>query len=631
MPAIAVNPPFPLFTDADGQPLDDAYIYIGTANQNPVSNPIAVYWDSALTIAAAQPIRTSGGYPVYNGTPARFYTNSDYSILVRDKNGAFIYTSASEIDFISSEFVTFVQSGTGAVNRTVQAKLRETVSVKDFGAVGDGTTNDTAAMQAAVNYAFSNGKTLYVPSGTYLAKIVVPTPDPGVDFRGYVFNMYGDGAPNGFLGGASIKGTTIISPDTDPAIRINNRTGFPSYASAPHIYIEKIRFEGNSANPVALFERFSDYSVVSQCEFKQLGNGNGVVIDHGYGGTFTDCHILKLWTAIGTFIGTGFSVSLSSVLSGGLLRLQHVTTRGFANGFAIGGAGSPPAPSLLSVVMEQCECSTMDYGVLVGTGVRKTVINDCYFEGIENTCVYDRGTSTTISNSFFIGTASTCFDIGIRSTDTTYGNVYFANEMQLSQAGAIGIDLYTDGDANGRSKVVRDNFIYNNSASAANINGVRLTGANPTAMVQGNIFRPRRAWAGASTLKINDLTTGINTGVVPLTDSLNEFPLYSNVGVSLGYGGVLTQSSVTAGALTLGASSFVDFNPTVATNVTQLSLNGVSGRIVLITLNANGTLVDGAQMILSGSVNFTGPGQVLLNVRNIAGIWYAYEISRTAF
>ena len=172
MPAIAVNPPFPLFTDADGQPLDDAYIYIGTANQNPVSNPITVYWDAALTITAAQPIRTSGGYPVYNGTPARFYTNNDYSILLRDKNGSFIYTATSETDFISSEFVTFVQSGTGAVATTVQAKLRETVSVKDFGAVGDGVTDDTAAIQNAINAVnAAGGGVVYVPTTSSYYKI----------------------------------------------------------------------------------------------------------------------------------------------------------------------------------------------------------------------------------------------------------------------------------------------------------------------------------------------------------------------------------------------------------------------------------------------------------------------------
>jgi len=93
MPALSVEPPFPAFADADGQPLEDGYILIGTVNLNPVTNPIAVFFNSALTIAAAQPIRTSGGYPVYQGTPSRIYTGSDYSIQVQNKNGTVVYTS----------------------------------------------------------------------------------------------------------------------------------------------------------------------------------------------------------------------------------------------------------------------------------------------------------------------------------------------------------------------------------------------------------------------------------------------------------------------------------------------------------------------------------------------------------
>jgi hypothetical protein len=60
----------------------------------------------------------------------------------------------------------FIQEGTGAVQRTVESKLQDVVSVKDFGAVGDGTTNDTTAVQTAVN-AVGAGGAVYFPKGSY--------------------------------------------------------------------------------------------------------------------------------------------------------------------------------------------------------------------------------------------------------------------------------------------------------------------------------------------------------------------------------------------------------------------------------------------------------------------------------
>ena len=61
--------------------------------------------------------------------------------------------------------LAFTQAGSGATARTVDSKLKETVSVKDFGAVGDGTTNDASAIQAAID----TGKgTIFFPAGTYL-------------------------------------------------------------------------------------------------------------------------------------------------------------------------------------------------------------------------------------------------------------------------------------------------------------------------------------------------------------------------------------------------------------------------------------------------------------------------------
>jgi predicted RNA-binding protein with TRAM domain len=60
--------------------------------------------------------------------------------------------------------VKFTQSGSGAVTRTVDSKLKDVVSVKDFGAVGDGVANDTTAVQAALS---SGAASVYVPAGTY--------------------------------------------------------------------------------------------------------------------------------------------------------------------------------------------------------------------------------------------------------------------------------------------------------------------------------------------------------------------------------------------------------------------------------------------------------------------------------
>lgn len=75
-----------------------------------------------------------------------------------------------------SSQVGFVASGTSAVLRTAQAKIRDVISVKDFGAVGDGTTDDTTAFNAAHTAAAAVNAAVYVPgcaAGYKLAGTVI--------------------------------------------------------------------------------------------------------------------------------------------------------------------------------------------------------------------------------------------------------------------------------------------------------------------------------------------------------------------------------------------------------------------------------------------------------------------------
>jgi hypothetical protein len=71
----------------------------------------------------------------------------------------------------TSEQVTFLAAGSGATQRTALEKFRDVVSVKDFGAVGDGVADDTAAIQAAIN----SGQALVFPAGTYLCNNLTQT------------------------------------------------------------------------------------------------------------------------------------------------------------------------------------------------------------------------------------------------------------------------------------------------------------------------------------------------------------------------------------------------------------------------------------------------------------------------
>lgn len=82
--------------------------------------------------------------------------------LVGTGKAAFLSSTAADLQAVTNK-LQVLQSDTGAIARTVTHKLRDWVSVKDFGAVGDGVANDTAAFTAAL----AACDVVIVPEGTY--------------------------------------------------------------------------------------------------------------------------------------------------------------------------------------------------------------------------------------------------------------------------------------------------------------------------------------------------------------------------------------------------------------------------------------------------------------------------------
>ena len=118
------------------------------------TTPAATYTTSSGSTARTNPIILDSAGRVPGSGEIWLTVGTSYKFILRYSNDVLIatYDDVSGIATlpVSSSNVTYLPAGTGAVITTVQAKLRQTVSVIDFGAVGDGVTNDAAAIQAAI-------------------------------------------------------------------------------------------------------------------------------------------------------------------------------------------------------------------------------------------------------------------------------------------------------------------------------------------------------------------------------------------------------------------------------------------------------------------------------------------------
>jgi len=89
-------------------------------------------------------------------------------------SNAGVVTANSFVGAISAGNIsssTAIATGSNTA-RTLANRFADVINVKDFGASGDGSTDDSPKIQLAINYAILNNKGIYFPSGTYLIKSV---------------------------------------------------------------------------------------------------------------------------------------------------------------------------------------------------------------------------------------------------------------------------------------------------------------------------------------------------------------------------------------------------------------------------------------------------------------------------
>lgn len=178
------------FFDLNGDPLSGGKIYTYVAG---TTTPLVTYTDSTGLVA--------------NSNPVILNSRGEASVWLGDASYKFKLTTATDVEIWTidnlsgpgafsgpngSSFIGYTQGSANAVARTVESRLRDFVSVKDFGAIGDGSADDTIAVTNAINYIASlgsgtarqDGGTVYFPNGSYKLTSEITMPAGRVNIVG---------------------------------------------------------------------------------------------------------------------------------------------------------------------------------------------------------------------------------------------------------------------------------------------------------------------------------------------------------------------------------------------------------------------------------------------------------------
>ncbi len=171
------------FFDSTGAPLAGGLLYTCVAGTTcPGAFPLATYTDSTANTQLSNPIvlDSAGRAQIWIG-PA------PYKLVLENANNVQLWTQDNVMD-VSLFFANYVKSiglatlinytgaGTGGITRNVSAGLLDFIKAADYGAVCDGTTDDSAHIQAAITYSGTMpglNRTVLLPGGICRANITL--------------------------------------------------------------------------------------------------------------------------------------------------------------------------------------------------------------------------------------------------------------------------------------------------------------------------------------------------------------------------------------------------------------------------------------------------------------------------
>jgi len=194
--------------------------------------------DTAAFIAATAANPTgiavpAGSYKIIGTVTGAFYSFGTVTIVTGTVT-SIQNVAAVQINYAASTGSTLVgtiQSGIGTVARTVASKLNDIINVKDFGAVGNGTTDDTTAIQAAINAAnTAGGGSVYFEAKDYLISNAI-TLYSGISLIGFGAGQY---PPSAYASDADFDGlnrTRLIAHPSFPALTAMVKVVTPDFAA----------------------------------------------------------------------------------------------------------------------------------------------------------------------------------------------------------------------------------------------------------------------------------------------------------------------------------------------------------------------------------------------------------------